>query len=373
MRARTITIFTVLALGTLLLAAPQAGAAKGGKIFGLIPQHIQLDTVDINAIQDLGANKVRALVVWDQVQSAPGPCSPVDAVPDTCSWGQVDQLIGGAAAGGAKVTPFIFGSLPEQTGDVFRPPLGGADQRDGWQQFLTALVQRYGPNGIYWTTDYLVQFPGRSPKPINVWQIWNEPGSPTYYHPKPNPRSYARLLKISRQALKRGHPKAKLMIAGLFASPDRGAIRGRIPAVQYLRRLYNIRGAKSSFDYVAVHPYSRTVAGVLKVLRGIRREMRAAKDAKTKVSISELGWSSNKPNGSLLAKGRQGQARMLRSSFNRLRDARGRFRLMSVYWFSLRDIDPSGPGSCPNCPWAGLLELDGSPKPSYRAFRSFTR
>jgi hypothetical protein len=373
MRVRRITILALVALGTVLLAAPQAGADKGGKIFGLIPQRNQMDSVDINAIRDLRANKMRALIVWSQVQSGPGLCSPVEVVPDNCSWGQVDQLVGRAAAAGAKLTPFIFGSLPQQTGDEYRPPLGSADQRSGWQQFLSALVQRYGPNGIYWTTDYLVQFPGASPKPITVWQIWNEPGSPTYYHPKPNPRSYANLLKISRQALRSAHPKAKVMIAGLFASPDRGAIRGRIPAVQYLRRLYNIRGAKKSFDFVAVHPYSRTVGGLFKVLRGIRKEMRAANDARTKVSVSELGWSSNKPNGSLLAKGRKGQARMLRNSFDRLLKTRRRFRLMSVYWFSLRDIDPSGPGSCPNCPWAGLLELDGSPKPSYRAFRSFTR
>jgi hypothetical protein len=115
------------------------------------------------------------------------------------------------------------------------------------------------------------------------------------------------------------------------------------------------------------------VKGVLAQARGIRKVMRNNGDARTKLSITELGWSSNPRNGSLLAKGVKGQARMLRTSFRELLQARRALRLRDVLWFSLRDVDPSGPGSCPNCPYSGLLNLNGTPKPSYTAFRSFTR
>jgi hypothetical protein len=360
-------------LAALLGPTTALGAKKGSKLFGVIPQTSQLSALEVERIRALNAADVRLLMVPGYIQSRPGICLAVDTPVDTCDWSQVDNLIGSAAAAGAQPLPFVVGSIPSQTGDLFKPPLETEGQRTTWKQFLTAAVGRYGPNGVYWRTLYPAQFPGRPAKPIRTWQIWNEPGSPAYYQPKPAPRSYAKLLRISRQALRKADRGSKVMIAGLFASTDRGAIRGRIPALQFMRRLYRVRGVKRSFDIVALHPYSRTVRGTLGQARGIRKVMRSAGDARTQLSITELGWSSNRPNGSLLAKGVKGQSRMLRKSFRALRRASGPLRLRDVMWFSLRDIDPSGPGSCPNCPYSGLLRIDGTPKPSFNAFRSFTR
>jgi hypothetical protein len=361
------------AFAALLGPATAAGAKKKPKLFGVIPQTSQLNAVDVQGIAALKAADVRLVMVPGYIQSRPGICLAIDTPIDTCDWSQVDNMIGAAAAGGGQPLPFVVGSIPSQTGDLFKPPLATEGQRKTWKQFLTAAVGRYGPNGVYWRTLYPLQFPGRPAKPIRTWQIWNEPGSPAYYQPKPAPRSYAKLLKISRQALRRADRRSKLMIAGLFASTDRGAIRGRIPALEFMRRLYQVKGVKKRFDIVALHPYSRTVKGVLAQARGMRKVMRNAGDARTQLSITELGWSSNRPNGSLLAKGVKGQSRMLRKSFRALRRARGGLRLRDVMWFSLRDIDPSGPGSCPNCPYSGLMNINGTPKPSFRAFRSFTR
>jgi hypothetical protein len=372
-RPRLILLAVGAAAAACLVGPAIASAVVPSKLFGVIPQTPTLSALDVQRVSSLRASSMRMLMVPGYIQSRPGLCSPATVNFDTCDWSQVDNMIGSSAAAGAKPMPFVIGSLPSQTGDLFRPPLATEGQKTTWKSFLSAAVARYGPNGIYWRTLYPSQFPGKAAKPVRIWQIWNEPGSPAYYQPKPAPRSYAKLLKISRQALRSADPKAKLMIAGLFASTDRGAIRGRIPAIQFLKRLYKVRGVKKTFDIVGLHPYSRTVKGALGQARGIRKVMRENGDRRTQLSISELGWSSNRPNGSLLAKGPKGQTRMLRNAFRALIRARRALRLHSVMWFSLRDIDPAGPGSCPNCPYSGLVKLNGKPKPSFRAFRSFTR
>jgi hypothetical protein len=362
----------VLAAAALLLAPASSEAKKkGARLFGVIPQTSQLDSTDVARMRALDPVGVRVLMTAAAVQGGPGKCSPKATPRDTCNWDPMDNVIGSAAAAGSRALPFVYGSLPAQTGDLTKPPKT-RKQRKAWQGFLRAAVNRYGPGGTYWRKGYRTQFPGRKAKPVKVWQIWNEPGSPAYYKPKPSVRGYAKLLRISNQAVRQACKRCKVMIAGLFASTDRGAIRGRIPAIQFLRRLYKVNGIKKKFDFVGLHPYSRTVGGVMSQARGIRRVMRQNGDGRTPLSISELGWASNRPNGSLLAKGPKGQARMLKSAFRRLQKARGSLRLSDVYWFSLRDVDPSGPTSCPNCPYTGLLNQDGSTKRSFKAFRSFT-
>jgi hypothetical protein len=365
-------LFLVLALSSiaaLLVAAERSRASQAGaRIFGVVHQG-NFESLDLQRLAESNAASLRFLLAWGQVQGSFGPCLPNDAQDDACDWSEIDRYVGGAAAAGADPLPFMYGSI---AGDPFAPPLGSPDQIAAWQQFLRSAVQRYGPNGYYWANVYPSQYPGGAPMPIRVWQIWNEPGSPAYFRPKPSPQSYFQLLQVSRQALRSVDGGAKLMLAGLFSSTERGAIRGRLPALDYLRRLYRIKGSKKAFDIVALHPYSRTVSGTLAQVKGIRQIMQRAGDGRTKLAVTELGWSSNRPNGSLLAKGVKGQARMLRGTFKRLLDQRRQLRLADVSWFSLRDIDPNGPGSCPNCPWSGLVQLNGTPKPAWNAFLSFT-
>jgi hypothetical protein len=344
----------------------QAKAKPGASLFGLVLQGYN-PTIDAAALRQANPDSVRILLAQGLVQTGAGPCtagSPgSSSVGGGCNWGQIDQEIGGAAQAGAQPLPFFFG-------ESSKPPLTGKAAQS-WKAFLTAAVKRYRPGGVYWNGAYQAQYPGNKAKPIKVWQVWNEPGSPTYFKPKPNIGKYVKLLKTAGQTINRAHKGARIMIAGLFASPDKGAIRGRIPAVQFLEKLYQIRGARTAFDIAAVHPYSRTVSGVIKVVEELREVMRKNGDGGKPLAITELGWSSNKPNNSLLAKGIQGQRNTLRAAFSALLRVRTRYHLDTVNWFSLRDA-PKSQSSCPNCPFAGLNRVDGGHKPAWGAFLSFT-
>src|SRR5439155_25660847 len=91
------------------------------------------------------------------------------------------------------------------------PPIHSARARAAWQQLLTDYAARYGTSGTFWAAN--PQIPRH---PITTWEIWNEPNLGGFFGGKPNPRGYARLLKISSTGLKAGDPAAQVLTAGFF-------------------------------------------------------------------------------------------------------------------------------------------------------------
>lgn len=356
----------MLLVAAIVLASAQRGdarrpvAAKGASLFGLVLQNYD-KAIDGPALKQANPHDVRIVVASQLIQHGSGPCMPT-STSGACDWGAVDLQIGGAAAAGAIPLPFMYGHSSHL-------PLTGKAARQ-WRAFLTAAVKRYGPGGTYWSTDFHAQYPGAKPKPIRIWQIWNEPGSPAFAKP-PSVSRYVKLLKAAGATIHRQDRGAKIMTAGLFSSADRGAIRGRIPAVQFLTKMYRVKGAEGAFDYVALHPYARNVKDMINQVEQIRNVMRKNHDGGKRLAITELGWSSNTSNGSLLAKGVRGQANTLAAAFRKLLAGKTRYRLFTVDWYALRDT-PKNVGTCNNCPFAGLNKADGSHKPAWNKYISFT-
>lgn len=369
--ALAITLVLSAAAGSAAGApAPKAKPAKGGggSLFGVVLQG-ELTAAQQARLIELQPASVRFLLLWDFVQLSPGQCLPTNA--GACNWNSIDPQVGAAAAAGADPFPFLYGGPSVLGLNTYKPPLGKQAQAL-WKAFLRAAVLRYGPNGTYWDGPFQSQFPGAKPNPVTEWQIWNEPGSPTYFRPKPNARKFVKLMRISQAAIRGANKKAKIVTAGLFSGGNRPRARGRIPAAPFLKRVYNVPGAENTFDAVALHPYASKVSGVMAQARALRRVMSAANDKGAKLWITEVGWSSNVNKKSLIAKGTKGQARTLRSAFNALLSERGPLGLQAVQWFSLEDV-PKERSSCQNCPFTGLIRTDASTKPSFAAFKSFTR
>src|SRR4051794_12031985 len=123
----------------------------------------------------------------------------IEGTPTAFNWHKIDRWVGNLASQGVRTIPILFGapawavaeSVPSNHSGK-RPHLTGADppatgnatayppvktptEVYEWQKFVTAAVQRYGPGGSYWSSDYLVAHPGARPLPVNTWQVWNEP------------------------------------------------------------------------------------------------------------------------------------------------------------------------------------------------------
>ena len=226
-----------------------------------------------------------------------------------------------------------------------------------YARFLQTLVDRYGPNGTFWT-----EHPELPRLPIRDWQAWNEPHLLLFWGDQPFYEDYTELLRVSRAALREADPSARLIMAGLANE-----------SWKHLRRLYR-RGARGHFDVLALHPFTgRSVDGVLEIVRRNRRVMARAGDRRTPVKITELSWSSarGRTDGEVGNETtRAGQARMVRQALPRLARARKRLRLESFHWYNWLSFDRDRHHSFD---YAGLRWIDEDnvvrPKPAFHAFR----
>jgi hypothetical protein len=129
-------------------------------------------------------------------------------------------------------------------------------------------------------------------------------------------------------------------------------------------------GIKSRFQGVALHPYVaryRQLPAEIEELRGV---MTREGDAAKSLWVTELGWSSEPPQGpsNVFAVGVAGQARELKGAFTLLKADAAKFRLKRVYWFSVDDA----PETCNFCNGSGLFKKGFVPKKSWTEFTKFT-
>ena len=379
---RSLRLLAAWPLAAAALAAPAAAQAAPIS-YGVVTQGYPQDVRDFE-FKRMGRGDVatvRFIAHWPLIQASPGPClpGPYDPPVNECDWSSIDRMVGEAAARGTASLPFVFGSpewIDSNDGEPGYaasrvPPLETDADRLAWQALLRAAVQRYGPGGVFWASGsaYAAQHPGAAALPIRDWQVWNEPSSPAYFWPKPSPTGYADLLDLSAAVIRTEDPGARIILAGLFGTPGGGP--GGIFLPRFLDRLYDVQGIKKDFDAVALHPYAPGIDGVRAQTELARREMKQAGDAGTDLWITELGWASDGPKEIQAVKSERGQARMLTRAFELLGRNRARWNVVGVNWFSLRDT-PKKKSPCPGCPFTGLVDRQGDPKPAWRAFTRFS-
>jgi len=344
-----------------LVLSPSPAAAVSRAFFGTVAA--QTPTVEeFDAMGSARVGTYRFPLDWSQIQPNEG------APPD---WSAVDAQVENAARSGIEILPVAYGSPGYAASERREPPLGSPEAKQGWKEFIAAAVERYGRGGEFWT-EFELEHPGVKPRPMTALQAWNEQNSPTFYTPKPSPKEYAKLLKITNQALDEADSDVHLVLGGMFGTPRRNQ---GIYSWKFLKRLYKVKGAKKLFDAVALHPYSPNLDGVEAQVELARKQMKKAKDQKTPVWVTELGWGSAGTNNHQLIKSEQGQRKMLRKSFNLLLDHKGKWKIRRILWFAWRDPiaeeDVVG-GVCHWCGSAGLFDADLDPKPAHAEYRKFT-
>jgi hypothetical protein len=352
-----------------LVFAASAQALPSG-FWGVVPQA----TPSPEQFQRLGQGGVESARIsldWGGLQPERG--GPIE-------WAGVDLIVEDAAKAGVGVLPVLSGAprwaVPSahvpggggSTAPAHLPATGAAAA--GWKTLLKQAVERYGPDGKFWSTH-----PGVPENPIRIWQIWNEPNF-KYFVTRPNPTEYGKLVSFSFAALRSVDPGARVLLAGLFAQP-RGA---RTPsgkhvsinwfASDFLRRMYKTTpGIKGKFNAVALHPYSSGYRLLTPEIGEVREVLTDFKDGHKGLWITELGWSSQPPTpNNSFAKGPTGQVTQLKGAFGLLKKKQRAWNVRSVYWFSVDDQ----PGSCNFCDGTGLFAKGFVPKKSWYAYVKFT-
>jgi hypothetical protein len=237
-------------------------------------------------------------------------------------------------------------------------------QRRAWSGFLRALVGRYGPAGTFWGFH-----PDLPRDPIRTWQIWNEENDHRFADA--SVRGYATLLRVAAPAIRSIDPGARIVLGGLYATPK---IKPSLDATVFLDRLYRHRGIKGAFDAVGLHPYAPDPSLMAAQISALRAVMRRNDDRRKELYITEFGWGSQTraAGGNKFERGPAAQARYVERAWEILLANRRRWNLRAAYWFTWQDI-PAAITPCDFCDSAGLLGLDGKPKPALRRFAQVAR
>lgn len=347
-------------IAVFLLLLPAGAQAVPQGFFGIVPQ-TPLGARDLARMEAGGVETIRLPVAWGAIQRSPR--SGYD-------WSGMDVAVAEAAERRIGILP-VLGSPPHwATGSWRRMPVDNGRQRRAWGEFVRAAVERYGSRGEFWaehapgTADPLPRMP------IRAWQIWNEENF--FYFASPvSVGRFARLLRATHRAVRRGDPRAEVVLGGLFGNPRQRPPRA-MDAVDFLRRLYRVRGIKATFDAVALHPYAADVAELRRQVEDVRATMARHGDRRSGLFITEMGWGSQfNPRVVTFEVGPRGQARELRGAYGYLLANRGRLRLRQVHWFTWKDAA----GSCSFCDSSGLFRAGERfrPKPAWRSFLAVVR
>lgn len=367
-RARALT--AALAVCVLTGAFAASAQALPKYFWGAVPQTALTSEQD-QRLDTGGVESLRLPVNWAAVQPTQG---------GEFLWSGFDAEVANAAKAGIDVLPFLGGAptwaVPNVNvagagGQIKTPaklPISGV-ARSGWAGFLAAAVARYGPTGTFWAENPTV------PKhPIETWQIWNEPNF-KYFVAKPNPTEYGKLVAQSHTALKAADPKSQVVLAGLFARPKGSrTANGKHKSLNwygtdFLEQMYKtVPNIKAKFAGVALHPYTYYFQELTPEIEEVRNVLTKNGDSKKGLFITELGWSSEKPNSTnLFNKGEAGQAQQMKGAFNLFKKKQATWRIQRVYWFSVDDQA----GACNFCGGSGLFGDGFAPKKAWTTYAKF--
>ena len=215
---------------------------------------------------------------------------------------------------------------------------------------------------------------------VVAYEILNEPNLPFEWGDSANPAGYTQFLKAAYRGVKKGDPAALVIGGGM--SPATGNANGTLDDLEYLRAMY-AAGAKGSMDAVAVHNYGGNFepeedpgsCGICFRRAELYRQVMVDQgDGATPIWATEFGW--------LLDPGRNmGQYDWMRVSADKQADYIVRsYKYAQKNWpwmtgLLLSNLDastsPYHTGPQNGMPWFAILNKDHSPRPAWKAFKSW--
>lgn len=191
-------------------------------------------------------------------------------------WSFDDRIASSLAAYGLQWLPIIDYSAPWARavgGRIHSPPGSVSDYAD----YAAEVASRYGPGGLFW-----LENPQLTPRPVETYEIWNEPDNPVFWYPKPDPAAYATMYASARAAIEAVQPGAQVIVGGLTQ-----------PESFLAAMLAADPGLGGQIDGVGIHPYGATPAAVFAGVRNARLAMRADGLASVPLYVTEFGWTTH--------------------------------------------------------------------------------
>jgi hypothetical protein len=181
---------------------------------------------------------------------------------------------------------------------------------------------------------------------------------------------YVALLREARRALKSADRRAQVVLGGLTSSITWPRVWDALDAVYRA-------GGGGLFDFIALHPFTRTPSGVVEIIRRSRRVANRHGERRRPILVTEFSWTSRARRGrrglATWEVSRAQQARNLTQAYRLLVHNRSSLRIAGAYWYSWLTTDTRPFWSY----WAGLRTILRSrrivSKPAHQAYQAAAR
>jgi hypothetical protein len=327
--------------------SPTARPAPAGEALGVSVNRLFNDgtytpaqiAAQLEELRRTGATLARSDAFWEASEPAP----PIGGV-HRYDWTFDDTVAGSLAAHGFRWLPIIDYSAPwaqSTPGEDHSPPSSPGD----YAAYARAFAARYGPGGVFWRAH-----PQLTPKPVESYEIWNEPDNPEFWKPGPDPPRYAQLFTLARDAIAAADPGARVIVGGL-THPEAflPAMLGADPQLS------------GHIDGVAIHPYAPTPAVVVGRVRTARDVLRALGMGSVPLYVTEFGWTTSPP-GALHFLPERLRPGYISQTFAALGHLDCGLAASVLYTWVTPDRDPTNPED-----WFGVNPPDGGSSPDTRA------
>jgi hypothetical protein len=226
-----------------------------------------------------GVESVRANFDWEASEPAPG----------VFDWTHSDAIVTAVSRHHLLLLPIV----------EFTPRWASSHPASAWNEyaptrpalyadFMTALIDRYGPAGSFWATHR-----GIPKLPIRSWQIWNEPEGTKYdWRSKPWPATYTALLKASYRAVHRADRGARV-VSGALVGLNGVDLTPWAEATALYRA-----GFKGYFDVLAVNAFTfaptvpDSVKHSIRILDLVHQVMVRHHDGRKAIWVTEVTWTA---------------------------------------------------------------------------------
>lgn len=269
--------------------------------------HLQVgvDNLDVayQALEDMNIHWIREEIPWVEVEP----------IPNQFNWSYTsnglyvdyDSMLALAERHHLQVVAVL------STGPAYLPhiypdqPIDADELVQQWQNYVQAVVDRYGDRIDYWEIGDEMNNPAQ----------WGKVMFPTVEGAtaNPSPFIYARMLATASKIIKKHNRQDTIILGGLYNSANSDCFTNPIG---FLKEIYNA-GAWKTFDVVALHPYWQNNPPETWMTRGpsydlqtglcqmdvpaesnLLGEVRAIKDFTAQLGakpiwITELGWRAD--------------------------------------------------------------------------------
>lgn len=299
----------------------------------------QIDA-SLAALRRTGATLARSDALWE----AGEPTAPTAGV-HHYDWSFDDEIAGSLAAHGLQWLPILDYSAPwaqSIPGQDHSAPSPASD----FAAWAGALAARYGAGGMFWR-----RHPALMARPVDTYEVWNEPDNPTFWVPAPNASYYANLYLRTRDAITAADPAARVLVGGL-TNPT-----AFLPAMLHARP--DLAG---HIDGVAIHPYGANPFVALATVRTARGVLDSLGLSAVPMYVTEVGWTT-RPAGALDWAPAQARPGYISATLATLGHTNCGLAAALLYTWVTPERNPNNPQD-----WFGIEPPGGGGGPSVTAF-----